>query len=115
MAIIAGPAFCDYVSCTTPRDNYPKVSAALLEVVTAVGGRDELPGIVRLGGRRGMFKHGEKYGVGYYSLSGAAIAEMRRAHTQMGFDFFGEFLTIIGEDSHRVTRVDVAVDIPVEA
>ena len=111
MAIIASPAFCDYVSCTTPRDYYPKVSEALLEVVTAAGGRDEKDGVVRLG--QGTFVHGQKYGIGYYSLSGDALQEMRKARDV--FYFFGEWLTIIGEQEHRVTRLDAAVDIPVEA
>ena len=111
MGIIASPAFCDYVSCTTPRDHYPDVSAALLEVVRALGGHDEQEGLVRLG-ERGTFKHQVKYGVGIYSLSGDALAEMRRARA--AFDWLGEWLTVISAVPHRVTRLDAAVDVTAE-
>ena len=112
MAIIASPAFCDYVSCTTARDDYPEVSASLLELLRAAGGRDEREGELSLGDH-GKFKHGVKYGVGYFSLSGDALADLRRARGT--YDFFGQWLAIIGERPHRVTRLDAAVDIPVEA
>ena len=112
MAIIASPAFCDYVSCTTPREHYPEVSASLLELLRAAGGHAEQDGLLRLG-ERGTFKHQVKYGVGVYSLSGDALAELRRSRAV--FDWLGEWLTIIGAYSHRVTRLDAAVDIPAEA
>ena len=111
MAIIASPAFCDFVSCTTPGDYYPDVSAALLEVVRSAGGTDEREGSVQLG-TRGIFRHSKKYGVGVYSLSGDALAELRKHRT--AFDWLGEWLTIIGEVPHRVTRLDAAVDVAAE-
>ena len=112
VAIIAGPAFCDYVSCTTARDIYPEVSTSLLELLRAAGGRDEHDGVLTLGDH-GKFIHGTRYGVGYYSLSGDALAELRKHHD--AFDFFGQWLTIIGEHPHRVTRLDAAIDIAAEA
>ena len=112
VAIIASPAFCDYVSCTTPREHYPEVSASLLELLRAAGGHDEREGVLSIG-TRGKFVHGERYSIGYYSLSGDALAELRRSREI--FDWLGEWLTIIGTHSHRVTRLDAAVDIPAEA
>lgn len=112
MAIIAAQPFCDYISVSTPRDRYESVSAALLEVVRACGGYDERQGVVQLG-QRGVFAHRVKHNLGLYALSGDALAEMRR--NRFAFDWFGEWLTLVGEGAHNVTRLDVAVDLVVDS
>jgi hypothetical protein len=76
------------------------------ELVSACGMRDEQPWGGYLGDR-GTFRHGTKFKVGAFSLSGDAIAALRAAP----FDAFGEWLTILAEGAHRVTRVDVALDV----
>ena len=113
MGIIASPAFCDYVSCTTSRDSYPEVSASLLELLRAAGGHDEREGCLSLGDEAGKFTHGVRYNVGYYSLSGGALAQLRKSRGT--FDFFGQWLAIISEHPHNVTRLDAAVDVAAEA
>lgn len=104
MRSIAPLPFCDYINATVPADRYETCRTDLLELVSAAGGRDAREGLVFLGD--GSFKYGVRYQVGFFSLSGRAIAALRSAP----YPFWGEYLSVLGEGSHRVTRLDVALD-----
>lgn len=110
MGSIAPVPFCDYFTATVPSERYESCVTDLLELLRAAGARDEREGLCWLGDG-GTFKHGVRYKVGYLSLSGRAIAALRGAP----FDYWGEFLAIIGEGSHHVTRVDAALDVAEDA
>lgn len=112
MRSIAPLPFCDYLNVTVPAERYEACTADLLEIVRAVGGRDAQDGLVRLGDG-GTFVHRVKYGVGFYGLSGAAIAVLR--DSPVSFNFWGEYLTVLGEGLHNVTRLDAALDVAADA
>lgn len=105
MAIVAGP-FADFCNCTFPLPAFAGARARLLEVAYAAGAHSEVGGVLRIGpDSRGTFKLSEKWGVGAVGVSGAALAAFRSS------GFFDELLMTIGEFPHRVTRLDVAVDV----
>lgn len=106
MVSLAGP-FADFIGVTVPAERYESALSELRELLCAVGMRDEQPWGGYLGDR-GTFKHGVRWKVGTFGLSGDACAELRRCPA---FDAWGQFLTIFGEGEHRVTRLDVALDL----
>lgn len=107
MVSLPNRPFADFLNVTVPEDRYESVLSELLEVLHACGMRDVEEWGGRLG-ERGTFKHGIKWKIGTFGLSGDAIAELRQCPA---FNAWGEYLTIIGEGEHRVTRLDVALDV----
>ncbi len=102
----SGIVFCDWLDVTMPPDREHDVRAELGPLLCAAGfGResDDLyrvdGGTVRLTANRGWFKVG---------ISGQSCA-MLRLH-----GVWTEVLFVLGSGPHRVTRVDCALDIPMD-
>tara|TARA_R100000908_G_scaffold63086_1_gene43329 strand:- start:711 stop:1607 length:897 start_codon:yes stop_codon:yes gene_type:complete len=96
--------FCDHLAVTFHRERNPAGSLrALLSDLGAVASDDRT---YRLG--EGTVKLYATYGVMYCSASGAALASMRGASRYM------DWLSIISEWPHRITRLDVAHDVLVD-
>lgn len=106
LSVAPGP-FADFLNVTVPEERYASVLSEARELLRACGMRDEQEWGGYLG-ERGTFKHGIKWRIGTFGLSGDAIRELR---TCPAFNAWGEFLTIFGEGQHRVTRLDVALDV----
>ncbi|WP_447530565.1 replication initiation factor domain-containing protein [Vreelandella sp. TE19] len=98
-------AFCDHLAVTFhPKRNPVGSLRSLLSDMGAVPLDDRT---FRLG--EGSVKLYETYGVLYCSASGAALAQMR----ELGV--FMDWLSVISDWPHRVTRLDAAHDVLVDA
>ena len=96
--------FCDHLAVTFHRERNPVGSLrSLLSDMGAVAIDDRT---YRLG--EGTVKLYATYGVMYCSASGAALAQMRFAGG------FMDWLSVISEYPHRITRLDAAYDVPVD-
>lgn len=98
-------AFCDHLAVTFHPERSPAGSLrSLLSDMGAVPLDDRT---FRLG--EGSVKLYVTYGVLYCSASGAALAQMRELGSYM------DWLSVIGEWPHRITRLDAAHDVLVDA
>jgi hypothetical protein len=102
MTILTVP-FADYCNVTFPGPEFDEAGPRILEVVYACGATAECPGRIWLG--KGVVKHGRKFGVGWVSASGAALAGLRAA------GLFREYLGAIAMAPHRVTTLHATIDV----
>lgn len=93
--------FCDWLDVTFHAERNPVGSLASL--LLSVGAEVAADGVYRLGD--GTVHMGRRYGVMRVSASGGALAHLR---------FIGKFmdwLSVISEWPHRITRLDAAMDV----
>lgn len=99
----------DWLTVTVPTEVAPLVLGEVRDVLSSA------PGIsgCQLEGWRfpsgGCVRVGEKGAVTVISCSGAALVELRLT------GLFADYLRSLASDSHRVTRVDSALDVPAPA
>lgn len=102
----------DWISVSYPADLHSLVSSSVRDVLAVV------PGVAAYPGGEGwcfpsggvvQFRNARSSRVRVLSASGDAIVGLRAAEA------FGDYLWALGADSHRVTRLDAALDIPVSA
>jgi len=97
--------FCDWLDVTAPPSEEYRIRSELGPLLSSVGEKvsDDLyrlnNGSVKLQGNSRWFKVG---------LSGQAVALLRFSGLWL------DVLSLIGEGPHRVTRVDAAVDLPLD-
>lgn len=112
---IVSEVFCDYLNVTFPADVFPDAQEAVLGLATLAGGYQAVPGLVRWDGSSGTLKHGHRFGTGFVSLSGAALARLRHAHVMVGntvgHSFFVELLSVLGAYPHRVAQLHATLDV----
>lgn len=100
------PVFCDWLDVTTSPDREHDLRAALGPLICASFGSKLSDDLYELGS--GKIKMTTKRGVFRVSVSGACI---RALETQ---GYWETFLAELGDGPHRVTRLDAAVDLPVD-
>ena len=93
--------FCDWLDVTFHRDRNPVGSLASL--LLSAGAEVVTDGVYRFG--EGTVHMGQRYGVLRVSASGGALAHMRV------FGCFMDWLSVISEWPHRITRLDAALDV----
>lgn len=107
-----GDVFCDFLSVTSPHDGWVDLRSEIEPVLDGIGACVEFEDgdshvVWRAGdGTVNAKKFGPVMAVG---ASGAAIAQLR------GMGLFGRFLFALGSRPHRVTRLDAARDVAVDA
>lgn len=101
-------AFCDFLKVSVPLGDAGLLRPTLEDIVIQAGGSEDRPGVFSLG-KRGKVLFGERGKVGIVSVSGDSLAQLR-AHK-----LFLPLLSAISEWPHRVTRVDLALDVPADA
>lgn len=102
----------DWLSVSFPADSHSLVSSSVREVLAVVPGVAAFPngeGWCFPSGGLVQFRNAHSSRVWVLSASGAAIAGLRAA------EVFGDYLRALGSESHRVTRLDVALDVRVSA
>lgn len=98
----------DGFQITVPVGESPFLRDRIEPIVIEAGGHEVVPGLFSLGDG-GKVKFHDTPKVGVMGVSGAALAALRAA---------GLFLPLLGaisECPHRVTKLDIALDIPAEA
>ena len=96
----------DWLTVTVPRDDHGLVSDDVREVLSGMPGISAAPYGWDLPGPGTI--HVKPYGqVGIVSASGAAICAMRSASV------WSDYLSALSAYPHRVSRLDVAMDVPV--
>lgn len=99
----------DWLTISTPKDTALFTLGAIRSLVSTVPGVAAFPD----GGWRfesgGLIRASSRGLVGVISCSGAALVELRAA------SLFGEYLRAVSSESHRVTRLDAALDLAVPA
>lgn len=98
--------FCDWLDITAPPAEEDRLSRSLGSILCAAGAEKVDDGYYRMNG--GTVKLGLKYRVFRASVSGSAI---RLLEVQ---GLWGTFLSEIGDGPHRVTRLDAAIDLPLD-
>lgn len=105
--------FCDWLGVTVPAEDWDALRLDLVDDLDAVGMHVEvdLPSQVlwRAGSTSATVKATKRHKVWALGTSGAACAGLRAANR------FDSYLAAIGTRPHRVTRLDVSLDIPVDA
>lgn len=101
----------DWVSVSLPSQSVLPVADDLRSLVSVVPGVSAFPygegwqfpssGLLQVRSRSGSF--------GVISASGAALVALR------GAGVYGDFLRLLGSEPHRLTRLDVALDVAVHA
>lgn len=97
---------CDYLNITVPESDCFEVSTKLVELMASVGATavtDELFKLVS----GGTLKHAAKRNFHFYSASGDMLHVLRTC------GLYDDFLSVFAEHPHRVTRIDVALDLEV--
>lgn len=100
--------FADFLKLTVPVGEAPFLRDRLEAIILEAGGHEATPGLFRLG-EGGTVKFRESGKVGSVGVSGAALSALR------GAGLYLPFLSAVSECPHRVTQIDVAVDVPVDA
>ena len=105
----ADRVFCDWLQVTVPEDTWLDVRARLAPVLDSVGCgvvRDEAGDTLwrAPAGADGTVKAKRIGAVRSIGTSGAVLAGLRLA------GLFGEYLMRLGEEGHRVTRLDATLD-----
>jgi hypothetical protein len=100
--------FADYLKLTVPVGEAPFLRDRLESIIIESGGHELRPGLFRVG-ERGTVKFGDWGKVGTVGVSGDALAALR------GAKLFLPFLSAIAECPHRITQVDLAVDVVQDA
>lgn len=98
--------FCDWLDITAPTAEEDRLTKSLGVLLCAAGAEKVDDGYYRMNG--GSVKIGVKYRVFRVSVSGSAI---RLLEVQ---GLWGSFLSEIGDGPHRVTRLDAAIDLPLD-
>jgi len=94
---------CDYLNVTVPLEDSGGLADELRLYLASLGAVVSQVGLWSLGG--GTVKLGERGRVLTLGLSGAALQELR------GTGALPEFLSIIADWPHRITRLDAALDL----
>lgn len=110
---IVSEVFCDYLNVTFPADVFNDAQEAVLGLATMVGGYQAVPGLVRWEGSSGTLKHGQRFGTGFVSLSGAALMRLRSSFFVAGpaHSYFVELLGVLGAFPHRVAQLHATFDV----
>lgn len=99
----------DWLTVSTPKDTASLTLDAIRSLVSGVSGVAAFPD----GGWRfesgGLIRASSRGLVGVISCSGVALVELRAA------SLFGEYLRAVSSESHRVTRLDAALDLAIPA
>jgi hypothetical protein len=96
--------FCDFLKLSVPLGELPFLRDRLEPLVVEAGGHARTPDLFDLG-ELGTVKFGTWGKVGTVGVSGDALGALRRA------ELFLRFLSAVAECPHRVTGVDLAVDV----
>lgn len=108
----ASPSFCsvpaaDWLSVSLPADSVLPVQDDLRPLVSSVPGVAAFPAgegwLFPSGGLLQFRSRSSAFGV--VSASGAVVAALRAARV------YGDFLRLLGSEPHRLTRLDVALDV----
>lgn len=109
MGILPRP-FADFVNVSFPREQFTEAAEAIVGLCAEVGGFLEFPGCMRLPGADdashdgGVVKFGARFGTGFVSVSGGALAALRLAGK------FDALLFTIAQFPHRVTSLHATLD-----
>ena len=105
-SVEAGSVFCDWLDVTTPPAEEYRLRSELVPMLCAAGCEKVNDDLLRFNGGTVKFIANSKwFKVG---LSGQVIALLRMSR------LWESLLSVIGEGPHRVTRVDAAVDLPLD-
>lgn len=98
---------CDYLNVSVPETDSSAVDKKIVRLMCDIGAvaiTDELFKII--GGSGGTLKHVTKRGFSFYSASGSLLTSLR------SFGLYNDFLSVFSDHPHRVTKIDVAHDLP---
>lgn len=99
----------DWLSVTTPKETGSLVSDDVRDVLSSVPGLSASPEGGWIFPEGGCVRVRSMGLVSVFSASGGALVALR------GLGLFADYLRALSSESHRVTRLDAALDIPVAA
>ena len=107
---MAEGVFCDFVQVTVPVESWDDTRAAVQPVLDSIGMEvehdDERAGRVLWRGGDGTVKAKRIGGVVTLGATGVVLAGLRMA------GLLGRYLAELGAQPHRVTRLDLSLDVP---
>jgi hypothetical protein len=108
-SLALGEVFADFANFTVPQvDHVGLVDGLVDAIATHTGLVSDGPGLFRTLASGGTVKYGARGGVGWVSLSGSVLKELR------GAGALEVVLSVVGVYAHRVSTMHATLDVPVD-